>query len=605
MKKEQARTTLELVSSLREFRSLVPWSECRRILGWNRSSLVTPAVLTCSIALLDAAVLLLLVPLLSLLAGADNLTAGWSILQELSRSQVFFGLAGLLCLFGIGKAYLAYILHAWTGRFYENTSEKLSNYLFTRYLSFGKAYFQQTSQGKLWDLLNKRHDLLSLFVGLQRLVVNSTLLLTHLAILLFISWPLALVLSFLVPFFYLSLEILARRYGQLTARSRESISELYPKAYRIYAGIDLYRNYCREELAEREFTDCNAQIREASLSVWILSGMVERVREIAALVCIIILLLLTSRLVTERPDLLMSYLVFFFVVKNSLPLMGTFQQVALEFHQKLPAAREFLEVFSDTGKHLVEQGTREFEPPKEGFDIKDLGFRYPEGAPVLRNLTCRIPAGKTTALVGASGAGKSTLLQLLVRNYEFQEGSLEADGVSLREFTHHSIRGRTAYLQQEPHLFRDSVRANLNFGLREEQPDCTLMEILASVGLEEWVFQLPEGLDTLLGDGGSTVSAGQRQRLALARDLVRDSQLFLIDEATSSLDKSNELEVRKLIARATKNKTTVIVTHKLDSLSEVDQILVLQDGAVVQQGTYLELTGVDGPFNKLRAVHNE
>ena len=228
-------------------------------------------------------------------------------------------------------------------------------------------------------------------------------------------------------------------------------------------------------------------------------------------------------------------------------------------------------------------------------DMEEYEHLRPE---VLHDVTVTIPAGSTTAIVGASGSGKSTLAALLARVWDPDSGSISIGGVDLREDTQDHIRSVVTLAPQRAHVFNDSIRANLLLA-RPDASDAELCDALEAVDLSEWIAAESEGIDTQVGEMGERISGGQRQRLALARALLRETPIMILDEATSQVDRETEARVLAGIRRRTSEKTLIVVAHRLDTIRDVDRIIVMDSGRIVESGTWDELYESGGALRAL------
>ncbi|MCK5931307.1 MAG: ABC transporter ATP-binding protein [Fulvimarina manganoxydans] len=224
--------------------------------------------------------------------------------------------------------------------------------------------------------------------------------------------------------------------------------------------------------------------------------------------------------------------------------------------------------------------------------FRDVNFGYHAGEPVLREISFIAPAGKTTALIGASGGGKSTIVSLVQRFYDVESGAILIDGQDIRQVTKRSLRSKIAYVPQAPYLFEGTIRDNIRLG-RPDATDAEIEEAARQAQAEEFIVNQPQGYETPLGENGVTLSGGQRQRLSIARALVRNAPILLLDEATSALDTRSETLVQEALELAMKDRTTIVVAHRLSTIVNANQILVVDGGRIVEGGTHAEL--VDKP----------
>ena len=236
---------------------------------------------------------------------------------------------------------------------------------------------------------------------------------------------------------------------------------------------------------------------------------------------------------------------------------------------------------------------------KRSLTFKSVGFRYnPEDKPALNDISFSIPKGKTTAIVGPSGAGKSTLIGLICRFYDVTEGEIYVDDYPLRDLDLASFRSHIAIVSQDVYVFNTTVRENIAYG-RLDATDAEIINAAKQANADEFIRKLPEGYDTILGDRGIRLSGGQRQRIALARAIVRDPQIFILDEATNALDSVSENLIQEAINTFGQNRTVIIIAHRLSTIEQADKILVLQEGRVVEQGNFQQLLQLNGLFSHL------
>jgi subfamily B ATP-binding cassette protein MsbA len=234
--------------------------------------------------------------------------------------------------------------------------------------------------------------------------------------------------------------------------------------------------------------------------------------------------------------------------------------------------------------------------------VNNINFKY-EDQLVLKNFSMRVSKGKTIALVGQSGSGKSTIANLVTRFYDVNEGSINIDGTDIRDLTKHSLRGLMGLVTQDSILFNDTIKNNILLG----KADATDEDVLAALKIAnawEFVKDLPEGIDTNIGDSGNKLSGGQKQRLSIARAVIKNPPIMVLDEATSALDTESERLVQDALENMMKNRTSIVIAHRLSTIQNADEIIVMQKGEIVEQGKHQELLDQQGVYSKLVAMQS-
>jgi subfamily B ATP-binding cassette protein MsbA len=237
-------------------------------------------------------------------------------------------------------------------------------------------------------------------------------------------------------------------------------------------------------------------------------------------------------------------------------------------------------------------------PVKGVIEFQGVHFAYKPDRPTLTDLTLSVPAGKTVALVGPSGGGKSTILNMIPRFYEAADGAVRVDGMDVRDLTFASLRGVLALVSQEVTLFDDTVRANIAYG-RAGASDADIEQAARSAAAHDFIAELPDGYDTMVGEQGVKLSGGQRQRLAIARAMLKNAPILLLDEATSALDTESERQVQSALDALMSDRTTLVIAHRLSTVVRADLIYVIMDGRVAEQGSHAELLARGGHYKHL------
>jgi subfamily B ATP-binding cassette protein MsbA len=294
---------------------------------------------------------------------------------------------------------------------------------------------------------------------------------------------------------------------------------------------------------------------------------------------------------------------FLFFVTVALQLISPLKAIAdypAKLQLSVAAADRFFEVL-DAPVELA-GGDSIARPPELGVRFEAVSFEYEPDRPVLRDVSFEIEAGEVLAIVGPSGAGKTTLVDLLPRFIDPTSGYIAIDGTDIRDFTLASLRELFGVVSQETVIFHDTVRANIAYGRPDRWSDDEILSAAVAAHAADFVSELPDGLDTVLGDRGVRLSGGQRQRIGLARAILRDPPILILDEATSALDSESEQLIQRALDRLLRDRTVFVIAHRLSTVRGADRILVLDDGAVVGSGSHQELLEDGGIYRRLHEL---
>jgi ATP-binding cassette subfamily B protein len=252
----------------------------------------------------------------------------------------------------------------------------------------------------------------------------------------------------------------------------------------------------------------------------------------------------------------------------------------------------------------------EKEPVEEGMIIPDgplvgevvfsnVCFEYDDNSPVLRDIDFKCEPGQSIALLGPTGSGKTTLVNLLPRFYEYSEGSIQIDGIEVRDYSRAYLRKQIGIVEQEPFLFSRTIRENITYGVERDVSDDEVEVAAHAAALHDVIMSFPDGYNTLVGEKGVTLSGGQKQRVAIARTLLKDPKILIFDDSTASVDMETEAEIRSALEELMKGRTTFIIAHRIQSLQNADQILVLENGKIIQQGSHADLIKQDDIYQRV------
>ncbi|MEH1788327.1 MAG: ABC transporter ATP-binding protein [Nostoc sp.] len=465
-------------------------------------------------------------------------------------------------------------------------------------------YYAKTKVG---DLINRLGGEVGRAAGAisstVKIVIVGITILVFVGLLLSISWQLTIAATLL-----LSLVTLINQYS--ISRSKnfgKQLSEM-SRAYSISIletlnGIRLVKATGNEEkeyqrikklIRDRELADFQSQVNSEAITP---------VSEVMGITAILLIVILSKTFFANQVSSLSTVLLtYLLVLLRVLPLISQLNTIRSNFAStsaSVDAANEFLSLHD---KPFMSKGKLPYTKLKEGVSFNSLCFAYPGHEKlVLKDVNLYLPHGTTLALVGGSGAGKSTLADLLPRFYDPIAGSISIDGIDLREFDLVSMRKRMGIVSQDTFLFNDSVRNNIAYG-RAEATDDEILTAAKRANAYEFISKLPQEFETLIGDRGVMLSGGQRQRLAIARALLQNPEILILDEATSALDTVSERLVQAALDDLSRDRTTLVIAHRLSTVRKANQIAVLDQGQVVEIGTHEELLQKGGYYSRLYSM---
>jgi ATP-binding cassette, subfamily B, bacterial MsbA len=491
------------------------------------------------------------------------------------------------------------VLFAWLN---SRISHQLRSRIFNQLLSISYSFLESNESGKLMNTLASETwrtcQALSALVGL---IINLCTVSVFVVVLLLLSWQLTLLVSIFMVLISFCIQLVTRQVKNLGQQAVVSNSALATRMWEGLGGMKVIRAFGRETYEQERFDVASRKVRNTFLKLDVLSGVVSPLSEVLSavlLVCILVIALLQDR--TSLPTLL----TFIFILYRLQPQVKQLDNARVGLIA-LGSAVEDVMFFLDTSdKPYIRSGCLPFTNLKQGIYFESVNFRYnPQDKPALQDISICIPQGKTTAIVGPSGAGKSTLIGLICRFYDVTSGEIFIDDRPLRELNLTDWRNQIAIVSQDVHIFSTTVLENIAYG-RLDATEEEIIEAAKLANAHTFISQLPEGYETKVGDRGVRLSGGQRQRIALARAIVRNPQILILDEATNSLDSISEHLIQEALSTLSQNRTVIVIAHRLSTIEQADRILVLNEGRVIEQGTLQQLLEHKGLFAQLYQLQN-
>ncbi|HEV2905666.1 MAG TPA: ABC transporter ATP-binding protein, partial [Pyrinomonadaceae bacterium] len=386
---------------------------------------------------------------------------------------------------------------------------------------------------------------------------------------------------------------------KLARESFEGSTRLTDAAQEALSNQNIVKAYQAETRERDRFTQVAQRMRRAHLRSASIAGMSPPIIEFIGVLFVVALLFFGEREIRLGRMNAAQFLAFLFFLFRSYDPMRKLSRLQNSLSQALAAARHVWEVLDDRSEIPEKPNAIELRPLQSEIELRQVSFGYAnEGRKVLQDVNLTLPVGKMVALVGESGGGKSTLTKLLPRFHDPTSGAVLWDGIDLRDARIASLRRQMALVTQETVLFNDTVRYNITYG-RPGASDEEMRDAARTAFAHDFIMDLPSGYDTIIGERGIFLSGGQRQRLAIARAILMNVPVLILDEATSALDAESEQLVQRAIANLVRDRTTIVIAHRLSTVRRADNIVVMEAGRIIEQGTHKDLLARGGQYQRL------
>jgi subfamily B ATP-binding cassette protein MsbA len=495
---------------------------------------------------------------------------------------------------GVGD-YISNYFPGWVGR---QVIKTLRGQLFTHYLHLPSLYFDGQASARMLSRLTYNIELVAeATTNAVTVMIRDTLtILALVGYLLYLNWQLALFTFTAAPLIAWLIRFANRAFRRYSTRIQNSMGDVTRAAKEAIDGQRLIKVFNAQDYEGQKFELINARHTHNNMRL-IMAKSVSNpvVQQIAAIALAAVLYVAIRQQL--RVDQFMAFLTG--VMLLTAPLRRLVQMSG-PLQQGIAAGASVFEMLDVAAED--QGGNRALERARGDVEYQDVSFEYAaDKGRVLRNINFKVQAGGTVAIVGRSGSGKSTLVSLLPRFYDVQSGSVRLDGHDVREYRLADLRRQVSVVSQEVVLFDDTIRNNIAFGGIQ----CTEEEIrdaARAAHVLEFAEELPEGLNSNVGERGSRLSGGQRQRVAIARALLKNAPVLILDEATSALDSESERHIQHALEVLMRDRTTFVIAHRLSTVERADRILVLDEGAVVESGSHAELLALDGVYAALHRM---
>ena len=471
--------------------------------------------------------------------------------------------------------------------------------ILSKYLHLPSDFFNRSMSGHLVSVVtfNVQQVTEAGTRAIKTMLQQGSLVLGLLGYLFYVNWKLTLFFIAVMPLIAFLVSIVSKRFRLISKRIQSAMGDVTHVTQEVVNGHQEVRMFGGTDTELARMSEASHNNRKQNMKMAFTEGVSN------PLVMIIVSLAFAAiTAVMLSPTILASmttgsFITFLVASGMLVKPIRQLTEVNSAIQRGIAASQSIFEVLDADSE--IDTGTIELDSVKGGFEFRDINFSYNPDKSVLEDINFEVKPGETIALVGSSGSGKSTLVNLIPRFYNLDQGSILLDGSNINAYSLSSLRQQIAIVSQRVTLFNGSVYSNISYG---DLKDCSSEQVMAAAKManaDEFIKNLPQGYDTLIGDDGVMLSGGQRQRIAIARAILKDAPILILDEATSALDTDSERYIQAALEGLIKNRTTFVIAHRLSTIEKADRILVMESGRIIEQGSHKDLLSQAGRYAQL------
>ncbi|EPT8452128.1 lipid A ABC transporter ATP-binding protein/permease MsbA [Vibrio fluvialis] len=510
-----------------------------------------------------------------------------------------FIILGLMFLRGLSGFVSSYCLSWVSG----NVVMLMRRRIFNQFMHMPVSFFDRESTGGLLSRITYDTEQVAgaTSKALVSIVREGASIVGLLVLMFWNSWQLSLVLLVVAPIVALGIRVVSKRFRKISKNMQTTMGHVTASAEQMLKGHKVVLSYGGQEVETKRFETVSNKMRQQTMKLVSAQSIANPVIQMIASMALVAVLYLAS-FDSVRDQLTPgTFTVIFSAMFGLMRPLKALTNVTSDFQRGMAASQTLfqlmaLETETDNGKFETDKVRGEIA-------VKDVTFTYQgKEKPALSHVSFTIPQGKTVALVGRSGSGKSTIANLFTRFYDVDSGSITLDDHDIRDYKLTNLRQHFALVSQNVHLFNDTIANNIAYAAEGDFTREQIEEAARLAHAMDFIQNMEDGLDTMIGENGASLSGGQRQRIAIARALLRDAPVLILDEATSALDTESERAIQAALDELQKNKTVLVIAHRLSTIEQADEILVVDEGEIIERGKHAELLAKDGAYAQLHRI---
>jgi len=526
-------------------------------------------------------------------------TAMYDMLPQ-SKYRTFFVVMAIVAVAYVLRSICYYIMTYWGHTFGIRVETDIRADLFNKLQSLDFEFYDKNRTGTLMSRLTS--DLFEITElahhGPEDLVIAILSISGALIVMFSIEWRLALVVAVLVPIFLLIVVLTRKQMSRASVNVKKKIADINTEIESCISGIKTSKAFANEDVDNDRFMDSNYVYRTSKSEFYKAMGTFNASQEFFMCIMPAAVIAIGGKLIMDGQLNYIDLITFTLYVSAFITPVRKMANFAEIFANGMAGLRRFSEIMALQPQVEEKPDAIDFDVKEGNIDFDDVTFAYDGVHDVVNNMNLHVKAGETLAVVGASGGGKTTVCQLIPRFYDVSSGSIKIDGVDVRDVTKNSLRENIGIVQQDVFIFADTILENIRYG----KPSASYEEVVIAAKKAEIfddIMEMPDQFDTYVGERGTRLSGGQKQRLSIARIFLKNPRILILDEATSALDTITERSIQKSFDELSKNRTCLIIAHRLATVQNADRIILVDDGRIAEEGTHAELMKLDGRYAKL------